>query len=205
MIALSPAISYAARTHTERRIRLTHSRVVFSGAALALGLLVGGCDSPTPIAPTAPNAAVSDALDNVGPQHGDEAGVAAVAAAWDAAWNAGDSRAIAALFTDDAEFINGRGQIAVGPAAIYAQHAANLAGPFKGSHIEGQIRRITFLSGTAAVLDVDSQLTGFVSLPAGTVPTEPGVQRGRHKRVVVKRGGVWKMALMQITLIAPTR
>jgi uncharacterized protein (TIGR02246 family) len=169
-------------------------KVALFGAALALGVLSSGCDK----------AAATESSGAADPPAFDEAGVNAVATAWDAAWNAGDSRAIGALFTDDAEFINGRGQLAVGAAAIAAQHGANLAGAFRGSHIQGRIRRVTFLSATVAVLDVDSELTGYVSLPPGTVATEPGIQRGRHKRVVVKRGGKWFIQLMQITTVAPT-
>lgn len=216
------------RTHTAlaRSTRLTtdawtvYRTTAAPAATLAVALLTGGCDRPTP-AEAAPSAARStpassssgaastsmrlvDPPDAVSARPGDAAGVAAVAAAWDAAWNAGDGGAIGALFVEDAEFVNGRGQVAVGAAAIGAQHAANLAGPFRGSHIRGTIRRITFLSGTTAVLDVDSELTGFVSLPPGTVATEPGVQRGRHKRVLVKRAGRWRIQLMQITTVAPT-
>jgi uncharacterized protein (TIGR02246 family) len=186
-------------------------RIAIASAMLATGLLLVGCDgaAPTPADPTAPNASVANAsvanaFDHVGPQHGDEAAVAGIAAAWDAAWNAGDAGGIAALFVDDAEFINGRGQIAQGAATIYAQHAASLAGVFNGSHTHGTVRGIAFLSGTTAVLDVDNTLTGFKALPPGTVATEPGVQRGRHKRVVVKRAGVWRILQMQITTIAPT-
>ena len=135
--------------------------------------------------------------------HGDLAGVTAVVTARDAAWNAGDANAIAARFVDDAEFINGRGQLALGAAAIRANHTVSLAGVFRGSHTHGTIRRITFLSGTSAVVDVDNDLTNFTSLPPGTLPTTPGVQSGRHKRLVVKRGGIWRVVLMQITSIAP--
>ena len=57
--------------------------------------------------------------------HGDTAAVAGVSAAWDAAWNAGNAAGIGALFVDDAEFVNGRGQVAVGATTIIANHAAN--------------------------------------------------------------------------------
>ncbi len=177
-----------------------------SAAMLSLGLLVSGCDSATPTETrqAAPDASVADAFDHVGTKHGNEAGVTRIAAAWDAAWNAGDADAIAALFVDDAEFINGRGQIAQGAATIYANHVVVLAGVFKGSRMHGSIRGLVFLSGTTAVLDVDSELTGFSALPPGTVATEPGVVRGRLNRVVVKRGGVWRILQMQVTNVAPT-
>ncbi|MGZ8412256.1 MAG: SgcJ/EcaC family oxidoreductase [Gemmatirosa sp.] len=173
-----------------------------SASLAALALSLGACDraSTTEAAPTAPDASTAVPF---AAQRGDEAGVAAVVAAWDAAWNAGDAAGLAALFVDDAEFINGRGQIAVGAATIGAQHAVSLAGPFKGSRTQGRVRRITFVSGTTAVLDVDNELTGYQYLPPGTSPTEPGVQRGRHKRVLVKRGGVWRTLSMQLTTVAP--
>jgi uncharacterized protein (TIGR02246 family) len=129
--------------------------------------------------------------------------VVASVSAFDAAWEAGSASGIAATFADDAEFVNGRGQIAVGTEAIRAQHAGLFAGPFAGSHLESTVRRVTFLSGTSAVVDADTELTGFGALPPGTNPTEPGKQRGRHKRVLVKRGGEWKVVLMQITSVAP--
>jgi uncharacterized protein (TIGR02246 family) len=187
-------------------IPIVHRIGAITAAMLSLGLLVSGCDrsTPTEAGQTEPNASVADAFNHVGTEHGDEAGVTGIATAWDAAWNAGDADAIAALFVDDAEFINGRGQIAQGAATIYANHAATLAGVFKGSHTHGTIRGIAFLSGTTAVLDVDNELTGFQALPPGTVATEPGVLRARFKRVVVKRGGVWLILQMQLTNVAPT-
>jgi uncharacterized protein (TIGR02246 family) len=134
---------------------------------------------------------------------GDSEGVLATVSDFDDAWNAWSATRIAGLFADDAEFVNGRGQVAVGTEAIRAQHAGLFAGAFARSHLESTVRRITFLSGTTAVVDVDTQLTGFTALPPGTNPTEPGKQRGRHKRVLVKRGGEWQMVLMQITTVAP--
>src|SRR5690242_10716224 len=139
--------------------------VAVSGVALAVALLLG-CDSgssdataPTAGRPfTTPSTSSADAFDHVGSEHGDEAGVAGVIAAWDAAWNLGDSDAIAATFVDDGELVNGKGGIASGTAAIRAQNANNLATQFKGTRTEGRIRNITFLSGTAAVVDVDNTL-----------------------------------------------
>ncbi len=179
--------------------------------ALALAMLLGACNrtSPSEVERSAPASSsqvhAQEAADiDDGPRaYGDVAGVTAVITAWDAAWNAGDANALAAWFVSDAEFINGRGQIASSAAQIRANHTVSLAGVFKGSHTHGTIRRITFLTGTTAVVDVDNDLTNYTSLPPGTVPTTPGVQSGRHKRVVVKRNGTWRVVMMQITSIAP--
>jgi len=204
-----PAAARLTRPGPMNRIHVRRRPLVVSGAVLAVALLVAGCSGGStstdgPTAPSAPAASVGDAFDHIGPRQGDEAGVAAVNAAWDAAWNAGDGNAIGALFLADAEFVNGRGQVALGAATIGANHSASLAGVFKGAHTVGTIRRISFLSGTTAVLDVDNTVTGFRSLPPGVVATEPGMLRQRHKRVLVKRGGTWRTESMQLTALPPT-
>ena len=186
-------------------------RAGFSVATpFVLALLIGACDrnSPTEVDRTA-SAASSRSLtpqaDNqLGPSSvGDVAGVTALVTAWDAAWNAGDGNAIGATFINESEFINGRGQVATGAAMITANHVASLGGVFKGSHTQGTIRNIVFLTGTTAVVDVYNELTNFKALPPGVLPTKPGLQSGYHKRLVVKRNGVWRTQLMQITSIAP--
>ena len=189
---------------------VSHTRHIVSGTVLGAALLLVGCGRGStkaeegPTAPGAPNTSVADAFDHVGPQHGDEAGVAAVVTAWDAAWNAGDAAGLAATFVEDAEFINAMGRLFVGAEAIRAQHAITLAGQFKGSYTEGHIRRITFLSGTAAVVDVDNDLTRYEPVAPGSTVLRAVQQSGRHKRLVVKRGGVWRTMLFQNTMVTPT-
>jgi uncharacterized protein (TIGR02246 family) len=197
-----PAAVLNASVRRVRHARAVYRAVTVCGASLAVVMLLGcddrSSDATAPVVgqlSTVPSTSKADASDHVGPQHGDEAGVASVIAAWDAAWNVGDSDAIAATFVEDGELINGRGGIATGAAAIRAQNANNLATQFKGTRTEGHIRRITFLSGTAAVVDVDNTLWRTT----GGVQTV--LQMGRHKRLVVKRGGVWQVLQMQITII----
>lgn len=209
-----------AGTRPVRHLRDLRRRVAVSGAVLAVGLLPGACDDQPSSATTAPralrsanvasapgtssapSASVADPFEHVGPQQGDEAGVAAVVAAWDAAWNRGDAAGLAATFVDDAEFINAGGQLQLGAAEIRARHVVSLAGQFRGSHTEGRIRRITFLSGTAAVLDVDNALTRYEPVAPGSTTLRAVQQSGRHKRLVVKRGGVWRVLLFQNTMLA---
>jgi uncharacterized protein (TIGR02246 family) len=183
--------------------KIAHRGVTAS--LLVAGLLAAACDREAPTAartltPSAASSSVS--AEKAGTPRRDALGAVDLVARWDAAWAAGDAAGIAALFTEDAEFVNGRGQVAVGTAAIAAQHAGLFAGPFKGSRLRSTVRRVTVLTGTVAVIDVDTELTGFSALPPGTPVTSPGVQRGRHKRVVVKRRGEWRMQLMQITTVA---
>src|SRR4051812_15021533 len=204
-----PEISVShVRTRSARRIHLPHGRIIISGATLALGFLVLGCGNGSsrtngPTAPGSPTMSAADAFDHVGPEQGDEEGVAAGVAAWDLAWNAGDAAGIAATFVEDAEFITARGRLDHGAAEIRAQHAISLAAQFRGSHTEGHIRRITFLSGTAAVVDVDNNLTRYEPVAPGSTTLRAIQQSGRHKRLLVKRGGVWRALLFQNTMVTP--
>ena len=195
----SPSARHA-RSNSSSRVRFAQRRIILVGSALAVGMVVIGCSTKAaePTMPLASHASVANDFDHIGPQQGDEAGVAAVVTAWDAAWNTGDAAGLAATFVDDAEFINAMGQLFHGAEEIRAQHAISLAGKFLGSHTEGHIRRITFLTGTAAVVDVDNSLTR----PASA--TLPAInQSGRHKRLVVKRGSEWRVMLFQNTMVAP--
>jgi len=183
---------------------MTISRTFSAATPLVVAMLMGACDRTSPSEVERSTAASSSQGEFAGPvANGDVAGVTAIVTAWDAAWNAGDANGIAALFVDDAEFINGRGQVASGAATIRANHAASLGGVFKGSHTQGTVRNIVFLTGTSAVVDVYNELTNFKALPPGVLPTKPGLQSGYHKRLVVKRGGEWRTVQMQITSIAP--
>ena len=197
-----------ARTSSSSRIRIAHRRLIIFGAALTVGLLVGGCGNGStkadgPTMPAVRSASASDPFDHIGTEQGDEAGVATVVTVWDAAWNAGDAAGLAATFVDDAEFINAAGLLFHGAEEIRARHAISLAGQFLGSHTEGHIRRITFLSGTAAVVDVDNDLTRYEPVAPGSTTMRAIQQSGRHKRLVVKRAGVWRVLLFQNTMVTP--
>lgn len=192
---------------SRRSRRFQHGLVVSSGA-IALGLLLGACDGGSstaggPAAPNAPSASLDDTFDRVGPQKGDTAGVVALVTAWDDAWNAGDATGLAATFVDDAEFINAMGRLFIGADQIRAQHEITLAAQFRGSHTVGHVRRITFLTGTAAVVDVDNDLTRYEPVAPGSTILRAIQQSGRHKRLVVKRGGEWRVMLFQNTMVVP--
>jgi uncharacterized protein (TIGR02246 family) len=195
-------VSLSTRTHS------AHGRTLIT-AALATIIFAAGCgsDSTRSAGPTSVSSA-SDSADLLeetdrGGGHAEEARVAELVTAWDAAWNAGDPDGLAATFFQDAEFINAMGRLDHGSAEIRAQHAISLAGQFRGSHTEGTIRRITFLGGTAAVVDVDNQLIRFEPVAPGSTTMREIHQSGRHKRVVVKRRGEWRVLFFQNTMITP--
>lgn len=54
----------------------------------------------------------------------------------------------------------------------------------------------------AAVVDVDNNLTRYEPVAPGSTILRAIAQSGRHKRLVVKRGGVWRAQLFQNTMVA---
>ncbi len=121
------------------------------------------------------------------------------------AWNASDSISYANVFTDDADFVNIRGQIFTGKSAIQQQHARIFAGPFKGSTIAVVQRRFHQISDSAVLVDTDQTVTKFVGLPPGIVESSPGQLVTHFKYLAIKQvDGSWKFASGQNTVALPT-
>ena len=119
------------------------------------------------------------------------------------AWNQGDGTAWAAAFSDDADFVNIRGDVFTGRAAIAQQHARIFSGPFKGSHTRITLRRFAQPEAAMALVDAEYEVTGFAALPPGIVPTEPGLLRTHMKYVAVQKDGNWQFVAAQNTAILP--
>jgi uncharacterized protein (TIGR02246 family) len=121
-----------------------------------------------------------------------------------AAWNAGDSVAYADAYTDDADFINIRGQVFTGKTAVQQQHAKIFAGPFKDSSINIVVRRFTQLSDHAALVDTDQTVTNFKGLPPGIVATDQDTLVTHFKYLAIQQvDGTWKFAAGQNTSQLP--
>lgn len=120
------------------------------------------------------------------------------------AWNSNNSAAYASAFTDDADFINIRGQVFTGRAAIQGVHAVIFAGPFKGSTIAITLRLFKLLSPGVALVDTDQQVTRFAFLPPGIVPTSPGTLLTHFKYIAAEQSdGTWKLSAGQNTAALP--
>ena len=120
------------------------------------------------------------------------------------AWNAGDSISYAGEYTDDADFINIRGQVFAGKPAVQQQHAKIFAGPFKGSDINIVVRKFNQISASAVLVDTDQTVTNFVGLPPGIVESFPGTLVTHFKYLAIKQiDGSWKFASGQNTTALP--
>src|SRR5690606_32778379 len=99
--------------------------------------------------------------------------VQALVDAQEAAWRAKDAAAFAATYTDDATFINPLGWVDTGRDAIHGSHAFLFGGPFAGTTETQKITMIRPLTGTIAIVHLDSELTGYAALLPGLVETRP--------------------------------
>jgi uncharacterized protein (TIGR02246 family) len=120
-----------------------------------------------------------------------------------AAWRAKDVNAFAATYTTDATFFNPLGWVSNGRAEIRDAHAFLFAGPFAGSTEAQEITAVRALTGTIAIVHIDSALTGYAELVPGLVETEPGVIRTVKTWVVLKRGGRWEIATQHMAPVVP--
>lgn len=132
----------------------------------------------------------------------DSAAVKKLFADFNNALNTHNARAVAMLFTSDADYINFRGGITHGRAEIENHVAPLYAGRLKTVHRDVTLKDIHFLSPDTAAVYSDYVTTGL-KRPNGTaVPPENGF----YDWIVVKQNGRWWIAVWhESNLPAPPR
>lgn len=133
----------------------------------------------------------------------DRAAIQDIVTTFDEAWTAGDPITYAAQYADIADWVGPTGLVLTDPAAITNLYTALLTFVFPNTTRQSTIRSLAFLTGTIAVLDIDTRVTGFESLPPGIVPWQPGILRALEKNILLKRGGEWRIVRHQQTSVAP--
>lgn len=124
----------------------------------------------------------------------DEVKLRAVATDWEHAWNRHDMKAMAALFTEDADFVNVGARHWKGRNEIEAQHAARLD-QFRESRWTTKGVTVQFLTQDVALVHVVWSLTGDKD-PDGTA-RQP--REGVFTWVVVKERAGWLIRAAQNT------
>jgi uncharacterized protein (TIGR02246 family) len=131
----------------------------------------------------------------------DEASVSAVVDRFVQAWNDHDIRAFAALFAEDAEFVNAIGLHWHGRAQIAAAQANNHATIFKESRLDNVRVRQRFLKPDVAVVHATWDLVGQRRRDGQAVPPRAGL----ITMVLTKEGDAWPIAVFQNTdIVTPT-
>ena len=133
----------------------------------------------------------------------DRAAIAALVAAQDAAWKAGDASAFSADVLDDVAFTNVVGMFSVGKEPFEMQHARIFATFYRGSTLRQSIVRLAFVRPDVAILDTQTEVSGFASLPPGAEAVD-GFLRTRLEQVLVREDGDWRVASFHNVPIHPS-
>ena len=120
-----------------------------------------------------------------------EAQIRAMVAKQAAAWDAGDGAAYAEDLAPDASFTNIFGMLMYGAAAFAERHQHILATFYQGTTKHHAIRRIRFVTPDVAIVDIDNEVRGVKTMPAGIAAPPDGIVRTQLMEVFVRRGGRW--------------
>jgi uncharacterized protein (TIGR02246 family) len=129
----------------------------------------------------------------------DENAIRAVGARAVEAWNAHDMKAFAALFREDAEFVNVYGMWWTGRERIQAEHEATHATIFRRSQLSATEMRVKLLRPDVASLHMLWHMTGLFLPNEQALPDRKGVL----VCFLAKDAGEWGIAVAQNTDIVP--
>jgi uncharacterized protein (TIGR02246 family) len=110
------------------------------------------------------------------------------------AWNRGDVKAFAARFQEEGSFTDIFGAVSRGRKELESRHAALFASYFKGSLLALKVRKVRFLHPDVAIVDIDTEVTGFHKPPPAIHVDAEKVIRTRLVQVMVKAGNEWAIA-----------
>ena len=107
------------------------------------------------------------------------------------AWNAGDGKSYARHLGSDVSFTNLFGTVMYGAAAFEKRHTEILSTFYKGTSKQHIVRRLRFVTHDVAIVDIDNEVRGVKSMPAGIVVPADGVVRTQLMEVFVRRDEKW--------------
>jgi uncharacterized protein (TIGR02246 family) len=122
----------------------------------------------------------------------DEQAIRTVLNRFTEAWNRHDAKAFAAVFAEDADCTNWRGDSAKGRAGIEAMHAPSFGTIFKHSHQEHTDIKIRFIRPDVAAVDVRWKMTGQTD-PQGNPRPE---REGLLSFVMASKADQWQIVVM---------
>jgi uncharacterized protein (TIGR02246 family) len=115
------------------------------------------------------------------------------------AWNRHDIPTLAALFADDAQFVNVLGMWWKGRDEIQRRLGANHETIFRASHLSPTRQDVYYLRPDVAIVHSTWMLTGQVDRQNEPVPDREGI----ITVVVARQAGRWQISAFQNTDIVP--
>lgn len=129
----------------------------------------------------------------------DEAAIKQVVSEMTQGFNSHDAEAATRMYTDDADFVSVRGEVAKGRAEIRKGLAGILSTRARNASLDTQVVTIRFVRQDVALVQVINELSGLVNSEGQTLPAH----REISLRVLVKEPGGWRVAAFQNTLARP--
>lgn len=120
-----------------------------------------------------------------------EAPIRAIIAEQELAWNAGDGQAYARSVAPDVSFTNVFGMVMYGASDFVERQRKILTTFYKGTTKHHVVRRIRFVTPDVAIADIDNEVRGVKSMPAGVAVPPDGVIKTQLMEVFVRRDGRW--------------
>ena len=120
-----------------------------------------------------------------------EAQIRAIVGAQAAAWTAGDGSAFVKDIAPDVSFTNLFGMVMYGAPAFAERHRQILSTFYKGTTKHHEVRRIRFVTPDVAIVDIDNEIRGVKTMPAGITVPPDGIVRTQLMEVFVRRDGRW--------------
>lgn len=112
------------------------------------------------------------------------------------AWGKGDGEAYGACFTEDADYVTFQGEHLQGRKAIADTHQELWNSVLKGSTLEGEIKKIRFVTPDIAIFH------GLGVVKLKWQKTAPKKRDSINTNVAVKQNGEWKIAAFQNSRIS---
>jgi uncharacterized protein (TIGR02246 family) len=119
------------------------------------------------------------------------------------AWNRHDAKAFAAVFAEDADFTNWRGEGASGRSKIEEFHAPMFASIFKNSHQRYTAIKTRLIRPDVAAVDVHWEMTGAMDAQGNPRPDRQGLLNF----AMAKNAGQWQIVVMHnldLTALPPS-
>ncbi|MGD0588025.1 MAG: SgcJ/EcaC family oxidoreductase [Thermoplasmata archaeon] len=112
-----------------------------------------------------------------------------------------DARALAALFTTDADFTDVAGATAHGQDAIQRYHAPLFDGPLRNSRYSAGLVAVRMLTDDLTAVDVGWMMSGALDGSGAERPT----RRGQMNWILRKHAGGWQILILHNTEFASPR
>ena len=110
------------------------------------------------------------------------------------AWNRGDAKAFAARFQEDGAFTDVFGAVSHSRAELEKRQVEFFTSLFKGSRLALKVRKVRFLRPDVAIVEIDTEVSGFRKLPPVVYVDSEKVLRTRLQQVMAKAGTEWMVA-----------